>query len=145
MKIDTFCHVVPKKFKSTAEKLGISLPDYVTKTRSLTDLDLRFRIMDKYEDYVQIITVSGIHEVTVKGHPKAIELVQMVNDELAELVAEYPDRFAGAVACLPLQDIERSGEGDQAAQIPRRRDMGREHEATGSSRFSAALRAVVEV
>lgn len=106
MKIDIFAHIVPPGFKRALEKAGASLPYYIECTPSLTDLDLRFRIMDKYEEYVQILTVSGIHEITMKGHPKAVELVKMVNDEMAGLVSKYPDRFVGAVACLPLNNID---------------------------------------
>ncbi|MCK4862674.1 MAG: amidohydrolase, partial [Dehalococcoidales bacterium] len=36
----------------------------------------------------------------------AAELSRIANDEMAELVAKYPDRFVAAVACLPMNDID---------------------------------------
>ena len=106
MKIDVFAHIVPVGFERALEKESASLPYYIECTPSLYDLDLRFRIMDKYEDYFQVLTVPGIHEVTMKGHPKAVDLVRRVNDEMAGLVSKYPDRFVGAVASLPLNDMD---------------------------------------
>jgi predicted TIM-barrel fold metal-dependent hydrolase len=45
----------------------------------------------------------------------AVELAQMANDEMAELVQKYPDRFVGAVASLPLNDVDASlREADRA-------------------------------
>jgi aminocarboxymuconate-semialdehyde decarboxylase len=32
----------------------------------------------------------------------------MANDEMAEVVARYPDRFVAGVACLPLNDVDAS-------------------------------------
>ena len=34
----------------------------------------------------------------------ALELARAANDELAELVARHPDRFAGFTAALPMND-----------------------------------------
>ena len=36
----------------------------------------------------------------------AIELAKIANDEMAELVGRYPDRFIAAVACLPMNNID---------------------------------------
>jgi len=35
--------------------------------------------------------------------PVAVELARIANDELAQLVQKYPDRFAGEIATLPRQ------------------------------------------
>ena len=45
----------------------------------------------------------------------AIELAKIANDEMAELVTKYPDKFIAAVACLPLNDIDAAiKEADRA-------------------------------
>ncbi len=74
MKIDVFCHVVPSGFKEALRKLSLSLPYYVERTGTLTDLDLRFRIMDKYCDYLQVISVAGFHKVIAEAGEKSIDL-----------------------------------------------------------------------
>jgi aminocarboxymuconate-semialdehyde decarboxylase len=37
-----------------------------------------------------------------------VELATVANDELAALVAKHPDRFAGAAACVPMNEPERA-------------------------------------
>ena len=109
MKIDIFCHITPPKFLEAFEKrvsaeVSKQLPCRLLP--SLTDLELRFGIMDKYEDMAQVLTLTNPPIETVAEPVDAIELARIVNDEMAELVAKYPDRFVGAVACLPMNDIE---------------------------------------
>lgn len=71
-----------------------------------TDLGLRFGIMDKSEDMVQVLTLTNPPIETVAEPADAVELARIVNDEMAELVAKHPDRFVGTVACLPMNDME---------------------------------------
>lgn len=74
---------------------------------ALFDLNKRFRIMDKYPDVSHVVTLAGISVDDIAGGPKeAVELARMVNDEMAELVYEYPERFAAAAATLPMNDMD---------------------------------------
>jgi hypothetical protein len=57
MKIDIFAHVIPSKYMEAVKKSSLINPDYIDRTRSLGDLDLRFRIMDKYAEYAQVLTI----------------------------------------------------------------------------------------
>ena len=106
MKIDIFAHIIPTKYMDAVKRLSLMNPDYIDKTRSLNDLDIRFRIMDKYDEYMQVLSVPGFHRIIVEGKEKTLELAKRANDDLAELVFRYPDRFVGAVACLPLNDMD---------------------------------------
>ena len=57
MKIDIFCHVFPKKFYDRMLVLperGVTIKKRVTEIPSLVDLDVRFRIMDEFRDYIQV-------------------------------------------------------------------------------------------
>jgi len=109
MKIDVFAHVMPRKYMDAIyQRAGIN---DVAKSRdefmrTLWDMNLRFEIMDKYEGLVHVLTPSG-PTLERNASPKdAAYLAQMYNDEMAELVARYPDRFVAAVACLPLNDMD---------------------------------------
>lgn len=109
MKIDIFAHILPQKFLDTLIKKappGFYLEDLIRATPTLNDLDIRFRIMDKYNDMLQILTLGQPPIELVCGSEDAAELAMIGNNEMAELVARYPDRFAGAVACLPMNNIE---------------------------------------
>ncbi len=110
--IDVFPHILPVKYmQALYEKTGERPPKgrYGLDPRpAMHDLEERFRIMDKYENYVQILNV-GIPPLEDVAPPAvAVELAQIANDGMAELVMRYPDRFVAAVACLPMNDIDAS-------------------------------------
>ena len=109
MKIDIFTHVLTPKYKEAFSKKATAKSrvfGYVDSFPTLIDLNMRFRIMDKYEDLMQVLTVTGPPADEVVAPSDAVELVKIANDEMAELVAKYPDRFVSAVACLPLTDMD---------------------------------------
>ncbi len=109
MMIDIFPHIMPSKYK---EALHNKIPpnSYSRKQTdafpTLTDLEIRFRIMDKYAGLVQVLNLGSPPIQDVVGPKDAVELARIANDEMAELVAKYPDKFVAAVACLPMNDID---------------------------------------
>ena len=114
MKIDAWPHILPKPY---LDRLGAIASGplagnlrILTAIRCLSDLEVRFRVMDQYPDYVQILTlVPGQHLPVAPSNPTlASELARLANDAMAELVATYPDRFRGFAASLPLHDLEHS-------------------------------------
>ena len=62
--------------------------------------------MDKYPDIVQLLTIAGPNLESVLEPKDAAECARIANDEMAELVAKHPDRFCGACASLPMNDID---------------------------------------
>jgi aminocarboxymuconate-semialdehyde decarboxylase len=83
---------------------------------ALFDLDARFRAMDLAgPGYVQIVNTANPPVEAIAGPEAALELSRIANDEMAELVARHPDRFAAAAACLPMNDVEAAlGEMERA-------------------------------
>ena len=109
MKIDLFPHILPQKYKETLYKIAPAdfyIKDVVETLPTLYDLDHRFRIMDKFEGLMQILTLSSPPIEQIGDPKKAIDLAKLANDEMAELVLKYPDRFPAAVAALPMIDME---------------------------------------
>jgi predicted TIM-barrel fold metal-dependent hydrolase len=107
MKIDVFPHIFPKRFFDRMCEV-VSPSHYMQKrTRAipvLTDLDLRFRIMDRYEGYVQVLTLCSPPIEALAGPELAAELASLANDGMADLVERHPDRFPGFVASLPMNN-----------------------------------------
>jgi predicted TIM-barrel fold metal-dependent hydrolase len=109
MMIDIFPHIIPPNYKKAlynklpSNSFYRKLTDTYT---TLVDLDTRFKVMDNYEGLVQVLTLGAPLIQDVVSSKDAVELAKMANDEMAELVARYPDRFISAVAALPLNDIE---------------------------------------
>ena len=57
-------------------------------------------------DYSQVL-VLAVPPLEEVGPPEvSAEFARIANDELAELVQRFPDRFAGFAAALPLSDVE---------------------------------------
>ena len=111
MKIDIFPHILPKKYKEALYKIAPSdfyIQDVIETLPTLFDLDHRFRIMDKYEGLMQVLTLSAPPPEAVADPQKAVDLAKLANDEMAELVLKYPDRFVAAAACLPMNNMEAS-------------------------------------
>jgi predicted TIM-barrel fold metal-dependent hydrolase len=130
MVIDVFSHILPKKFQERIEK---SLPDrdptlnltrYAATIPTLVDLDERFRIMDRFEDYLQVLTIATPPIEAVKDPALAAELAAAGNDELAELVHRHPNRFIAGIAALPLNNMEAAlREADRAIRDLRLRGV----------------------
>lgn len=109
MKIDIFPHIYPKSF---AERIlsdsgpAIEMAVRFRQIPVLTDLDLRFRIMDRFGDYVQVLTLSSPPIELLGTAKQTPELARMANDGMAELVEKHPARFPGFVASLAMNNPE---------------------------------------
>lgn len=116
MKIDIYPHILPIKYKEALYQRATSprLKETIEAIPTLFDLDARFRILDRY-GCVQVLTL-GLPPVETIAEPKeAAELARIANDEVAELVTKYPDRFVAGVASLPMNDMDAAlREADRA-------------------------------
>ena len=106
-RIDAFNHFYPAAYYKKMEEVGSDLKDMFRRARavqSIHDLDVRFKVMDLYDDYAQVLSLPAPTLETVsKGRPEvALELAKVANDGLAELVAKYPKRFPAFIAQAPL-------------------------------------------
>jgi predicted TIM-barrel fold metal-dependent hydrolase len=64
---------------------------------------------------VHLLTIAGPNLESVLDPADAAECARIANDEMAELVARHPDRFCGACASLPMNDIDAAlAETDRA-------------------------------
>jgi predicted TIM-barrel fold metal-dependent hydrolase len=121
MKFDVFNHIVTPRYREARLKVAspkMRLADQERVMPALFDLDARFSAMDTAGDgYVQIINTANPPVELVAEPTDALELSRIANDEMAELVARYPDRFVGAAACVPMHDIDAAiGELDRAVE-----------------------------
>ena len=113
-KIDIFCHIIPAKYKEALLKKAERPSYYLDNTKALpalSNLDIRFKVMDKYEGYRQVLCIGAPPVELIVSPREAADLARMGNDEMAELVNKYPDRFIAAIAGLPMNDVDGSGEG----------------------------------
>ena len=116
MKIDAYAHILPSNYLSEFRKRA-PVPTEFREANNLavSDINVRLRLMDRYPDVMQIITMSLPPLESIVSPGDAAELAIIGNNDLAGLVDHYPDRFAGAVATLPMNNIEAAlEEADRA-------------------------------
>lgn len=105
--IDIFNHLFPQTFYDKMMAVAPNHKDIGKRVRNvpvIVDLDLRFKVMDQFEDYVQVICLPN-PPLEVLGGPKiSAELAKVANDGMADYVAKYPDRFPGFIASLPMNN-----------------------------------------
>lgn len=111
VRIDVFCHFFPARFLAERNRRAGSGFDtqyakYAEANPGLTSLDLRFRTLDQFPDVRQLLTIAGPNIESITQPRDTVELARMANDGLAELVQKHPDRFIGAAATLPMNDVD---------------------------------------
>lgn len=116
MKLDAFCHVLPRAYYDRLNNIGdapaaANIRNRIAGIPALVDLDLRFRQLEEFGDgYRQIVSLPA-PPVEDVGEPSVSRaLARIANEGLAELVGKNPDHFAGFVACVPLNDVDGSVE-----------------------------------
>ena len=116
MKIDIYSHIMPKKYTETYVRKNDAIKNRVEyRSIAVVDIDVRLRLMNRYPDILQVLTVANIPLETFAEKEDAIELAKIANEELAELVDHYPDKFIAGVACIPMNDIDEAcKEADRA-------------------------------
>jgi uncharacterized protein len=114
-KIDAFAHILPPGYARRLESImyGTGVSDridwyrqWIHEDPALTDLDARWRAVDPFGDYVQVLTLAVPPLDELGGPGVSRDLARAVNDELADLVSRHPDRFAGFAAALPMNDVD---------------------------------------
>ena len=97
---------------------------------SIWDLDERFRVMDEFGDYRQVISLASPPVETFADSNVSPMLARMANDGMAELVACHRDRFPAFVAALPMNNPDAA-----ASELERALD---ELGAAGAQMYSNA-------
>ncbi len=109
MIVDIYTHLFPKAAYERMTEMSSDLGNIgkrIANMRFLHDLDDRFREMDSYGDYRQVISLPNPPLEDVTSPEQGIEIVKIANDAMAELVQKHPDRFPAFVAAVAMHDLE---------------------------------------
>ncbi len=117
-RIDAFAHVIPPGYLKRLEKhLESSMPQSRLRyyregvfgfDPALTDLDARWRAIEPFGDYAQVLVLAVPPIEEVGPPPLSAQFARLANEAMAELVVAHPDRFVGFAASLPLNDVDAS-------------------------------------
>ncbi len=106
-KIDIFTHILPERYVSRMNEVAPGFKDTGKRMRGvpmLVDLDVRFKVMDTFDGYQQVLSISTPPIEAYANPTDAVDLARRANDGMAELVTRHPDRFPGFIASLPLNN-----------------------------------------
>jgi aminocarboxymuconate-semialdehyde decarboxylase len=107
MKIDVYSHILTPKYLALYAKKNPKVMDSVeVKILPCIDINVRMRLMERYPGVLQVLTIANPPLDALVSPKDAAELATIANDELAELVAMYPNKFIAAVACVPMNNID---------------------------------------
>ena len=109
--IDIYCHIYPEAFFQEMTKVSPQTENLGKRLRTITklfDLAERFREMDTFGDYRQIISLPNPPIEDIATGATGARLARIGNDAMAELCAKHPDRFPGFVAAVSATDVDRA-------------------------------------
>ena len=109
--IDIYCHIFPNRFFQEMSKVAPKLENIGKRLRGVTklfDLDERFREMDQFGDYRQIISLPNPPIEDIAKPDVGLKLARIANDSMAELCRKHPKRFPAFVAAVCLTNIDGS-------------------------------------
>jgi predicted TIM-barrel fold metal-dependent hydrolase len=107
VKIDIFNHILPQRFFGELLKVAPGLKDMGKRIRNipaLVDLEARFRVMDEFGDYCQVISLASPPIESFADAQTSPLLARIANDGMAELVDRYAGRFPAFAASLPMNN-----------------------------------------
>jgi len=108
-KVDACAHIFPRSFWDKVQARAGRLPDIADNSNGIpifTNLDQRFRLMDRFDDYEQILSLAGPTLESIFAPDVAIDMARYANDALAGLVERHPHRFPGFFATLSVASPE---------------------------------------
>lgn len=106
--IDIFCHIFPERYFQEMTKAAPNLENMGKRLKQVTklfDLDARFREMDQFGDYRQIISLPNPPIEDIADGKLGQTLARVANDAMADLCRKYPERFPTFVAAVSLKDV----------------------------------------
>jgi predicted TIM-barrel fold metal-dependent hydrolase len=108
MILDVFNHFIPQAY---FDRLADFIPGHPVLTafprvRTLSDVDARLRLLDRFEGLQQVLSLANPPLELVAGPDKTPELARLANDSLAALCRKHPDRFPTFIASLPMNNID---------------------------------------
>lgn len=107
MKIDLYSHVMPPAYLAAMQTRyrDAGMMKRLSEIRALWDMDTRLAVLEHFPDVRQVITLPAPGPEMLAGPDEAPALAALANDGLAAICRKDPDRFAGFVAALPLNNV----------------------------------------
>jgi uncharacterized protein len=109
--VDIYCHICPDQYLQEMNRIAPRLGNIAARLRGvkkLFDLDERFREMDQFGDYREIISLPNPPIEDLATGEVGLYLARIGNDAMADLCVRHPARFPTFVAAVSMTDVEGS-------------------------------------
>jgi len=108
--IDAYAHISPPRYTEfVRQKYPVMYNNMLGGCVPLYNMDERFKIMDEFEGLVQVLTIGPVPPIEhFANEQQTVELARMANDEMAELINKYRNRFVTAIALLPMNNPDEA-------------------------------------
>ena len=106
--IDAWTHIFPPAYFQKLQTMATAsgpLKRWMN-LKSLYDLDVRFRIMDTFDGYQQLLTPSMPPVEETGDAAVAADMASLMNDGLADLARRHPDRFPAWIGAVSFLDAD---------------------------------------
>jgi aminocarboxymuconate-semialdehyde decarboxylase len=106
LKIDIFNHFLPREVLERWQTIipGNMALQAFKRLPALWDIDAHLRLLDQFDDYLQILSLSN-PPIELLGTPaETPQLARFANDHLAALCTAHADRFPSFIASLPMNN-----------------------------------------
>ncbi|MGQ0546627.1 MAG: amidohydrolase family protein [Betaproteobacteria bacterium] len=111
MKLDIFPHIFPPAYFERVKQIAEGNPALKGQIKRwlhipvLWDLEKRMRMMQRWPDYKQVLTLS-MPAIEFLGSPEETPaLARLANDGMTEIVEKHPELFPAFVASLPMNNV----------------------------------------
>ncbi len=105
--LDIFCHCLPPAYCAAVNRV-LTRPSLMFQraqaNRVMTDLDARFRVMDRFPGYAQVPSLASPTPEQIAHPEQSPDLARTANDAMAAMVAAHPQRFHSFVWIEPLDN-----------------------------------------
>jgi uncharacterized protein len=109
MLIDIYTHIFPGDFFAQMSKAAPKLENIgkrMAAVKPVSDLDERFRLMDAFGDYRQLVSLPNPPLEDIMDAETGTHLARVANDAMTEMCSRHPDRFVGYAAALCMKDMD---------------------------------------
>src|SRR2546427_11792182 len=114
LKLDIFPHIFPQPYFERMKQIAEGHASLAAQLKRwmhipvLWDLDKRLRMMKRFPEYKQILTLS-MPAIEFLGNPEETPaLARLANDGMAEIVRQHPGQFPAFVASLQMNNVAAS-------------------------------------
>jgi uncharacterized protein len=117
MKIDIYNHVMPMAYLELMKRHSADsgMVKRISSVRLVWDIEARVRMLERFPDVQQVLTLSQPAPEMLGGPDLAVEAARVANDGMAEICRKWPHKFPTFVAALPMNDVPAAlGEMDRA-------------------------------